>query len=474
MKNYKTTIFCLVMFIVAALPFSALALEMKAGTAKASITPADPLGRITVMGGPVKGVNHDIFARVLVLDDGIHKMVIVTYDLNCLDVATPILRSRVLHELGIAPAFLIMMATHNHAAPIQIVPKNFDYGRWLADRIFLLIQEAIKNESGPVRVYFGTKPGDFIRSDARYPQVYGLALKPIDNEVELLKVTQGDKVKALLVSQATHPALQTFSKIDPGHPGYAMEELEKDFPGALALYADGCGGDQFPSGAPALIATPDIVKRLSHKLASTVTDISKGSMVEVTGKMNSELKVISLPLLPPISYEDAKKLAARKRVKADVAFIPYPEQGREDNWIRSVLQHYEKHIAFPTHSDDYICTDDGFLVKELPTPREFPCRYEESIVASIGTMVLVAMQGEVCAPIGKRIKDANRSQKPVMVCAYMGEHNLYIPTRRLVEIKAYQSDVIQSQYASPVGWSPDIEDVMVNSVNKLVDAIIGK
>ena len=185
------------------------ALEMKAGTAKGVITPSDPLGRITVMGGPIKGVNHDIYARVLVLDDGAHKMVFVTYDLNCLDVATPIIRSRALHELGIDPAYLIMMATHNHAAPIQINPKNFDYGRWLAGRIFGLIQDAIKDEGGPVKVYFGTESGKFIRSDARYPNVYGTS-EPVDDEVEVLKITQGDKLKAFLVSQATHPACRHF------------------------------------------------------------------------------------------------------------------------------------------------------------------------------------------------------------------------------------------------------------------------
>jgi neutral ceramidase len=447
------------------------ALELKAGTAKGVITPSDPLGRITVMGRPIKGVNHDIYARVLVLDDGAHKIVFVTYDLNCLDVATPIIRSRALHELGIGPAYLIMMATHNHAAPIQINPKNFDYGRWLAGRIFGLIQDAIKDEGGPVKVHFGTEAGKFIRSDARYLNVYG-GPEPVDDEVEVLKITRGDKVKALLVSQATHPAVATFSQVDPSHPGYAMEMLEKDFPGATALYADGCGGDQFPSGAPALITTAEKVAHLASELSGTVEHISKGDMIEVTGRLNSELKVQSLPLRGPISYEEAKRLGELKHVTADTPFEPYPEKGRDYNWIKSLLKHYQDHVAFPTHSDDYICTDEEYLVKELPTPREFPCRFEEAIVATIGQMVLVSMQGEVCAPIGKEIKEAWRSKRPVMVCAYMGEHNLYIPTRKLVEINAYQSRVIQEQYASPVGWSPDVGDVLVKGIGKMIEEMI--
>jgi hypothetical protein len=55
-----------------------------------------------------------------------------------------------------------------------------------------------------------------------------------------------------------------------------------------------------------------------------------------------------------------------------------------------------------------------------------------------------------------------------MVFAYMGEHNLYIPTRALIEQDAYQAQVIRTQYASPVGWAPEVEDEMVAAVVKLI------
>jgi hypothetical protein len=68
-----------------------------------------------------------------------------------------------------------------------------------------------------------------------------------------------------------------------------------------------------------------------------------------------------------------------------------------------------------------------------------------------------------------RVKDAFRAERPIMVFGYMGEHNLYIPTRELVRLDAYQSRVIQIQYASPVGWHPDVEDEMVEGVIKMVE-----
>ena len=109
---------------------------------------------------------------------------------------------------------------------------------------------------------------------------------------------------------------------------------------------------------------------------------------------------------------------------------------------------------------------------ELDEPRAFPCRYEETIVATIGPLVFVAMQGEVCAPIGMRIKDAFRCEHPIMVFAYMGEHNLYIPTRELVRMQVYQAKVLQIQYACPVAWSPNVEDAMVTAVRSMIRKMI--
>ena len=50
----------------------------------------------------------------------------------------------------------------------------------------------------------------------------------------------------------------------------------------------------------------------------------------------------------------------------------------------------------------------------------------------------------------------------------MGEHNLYIPTREIVRLGLYQANVIQTQYASPVGWAPSVEREMLGGVKRMV------
>ena len=448
-----------VVFLAVLWSAAAGGVELKAGTAKAVITP--DLGEhelIGVMGKPLEGVNHDIYARALTLFDGERRLAIVTYDLNCLDVATPILRERCRDELGLDVAYLVPLATHNHAAPIQIVPGNFAYGRWLADRIFDLIQEAISNEQGPARVGFGFGHGYFVKA---------LGNAPADFEIQVLKVTRGDEVAAVFFNHPTHPLQASETKVGVGHPGYATDALEAALPGALALYAMACGGNQFTERG--MSASLEEVQAMGERLAHEVLAISQGPLQDVTGAIKSTFEVISLPLAKPMPREQAVKLA--KHYPADIGFVPYPHKDRKSNWVRALMKHYEQGLPFPKQTTDWVCTDDAFLVSELMQPREFPCRYEEAIVAKIGPLVFVAMQGEVCAPIGMRIKDEFRCDTPILVGAYMGEHNLYIPTRELVRLNLYQAKVIQIQYASPVAWAPTVEDKMVEGVVGMVREI---
>ena len=459
------------------------AFEMEAGVAKAAITNDTPL--VMVNGNVSEGALKDIHARVLVLNDGDGRLVFVTYDLNCLDVATPLLRVRVRDELGIPPERLILLATHNHSAPIQIVPDNFDYGHKLADTIFGLIQEAIAKESGPVRVLFGTGKGEFVLNRGN---------APTDDEIQMLKIVGGERPLAVLFTHATHPVQASGKKVGAGHPGYAMDEIENALPGVQAMYADSCGGDQFVDRPKEIIGRLSDARKdgeaevdkileafardIGHQLAVAALDIAAGDMVDVTGPLTSRMDLVSLPLDAPVSRKEAKRLA--KRIPKDIGFVPYPHEDRGTNWIRMLLYWYENDIPFPASTSDLVCTDDSYMVHKDDENHlkkyddrlhdEFPCEYEEVIVARIGDMPFLAMQGEVCSPIGTRIKERFRPDGPIFVTAYMGEHNLYIPSRELVRLKAYQSRVIQIQYASPVGWSPDVEDVMVDSVIKLVES----
>ena len=450
---------------LAAMTFTATdgsALEMKAGTAKGVITP-DKMLKLTA--GKLDdgtmldcdGKEGDLFARVLTLFDGTNRLVIVTFDSNSLDVATPLLRERLKKELGIDPAYFMPICTHNHQTPMPRWKDNFPYQRWVGERMFALIKEAISKEQGPVNVFFGTGQGYFLRSSAN---------APTDYEIQVLKVMRGSQVVALLSNQPTHPLQTGRTKLGAGHVGYAMDELEKIFPGALPLYGDACGGNQFIAATvkETIYSEMEQCQAYGAILAKAVRDIASGPMQDVTGPITAKMEVISLPLAPPISYTEA--LALAKNIPLDVGYDHANYRGA--NWIRVVLRHYREGIPFPVKTGELVLRDQGYFYPTADDNRAYPCHCEEVIAAKIGPMPLVALQGEVCAPIGMRIKDAFRTERPIMLFAYLGEQNVYIPTRENVRLNDYQARVIQMQYASPVGWSPDVEDEMVKGTVELI------
>jgi len=479
---------CACVFFVVGHGWSA-EVELKAGTAMAPITNDEP--RVMVNGRTSQGTLKDIHARVLTLYDGTNRLIFVTYGLNCLDVGTADLRKRIEEELGIDKKYLILLATHNHSAPIQIVPENFEYGHEIADTMFDLIKEAIANETGPVKVEYGHGDGHFLFSRGN---------APVDYEIQVLKVSNDDEPIALLFNHPVHPTQASVNLVGPGHPGWAMDQIEAAMPGVQAMYFDAAGGNQFVrkpydynkklfdarSGGPEAVDAymQEVTEDTARKLAdATLEIVYDDDLVDVTGPLSSSFEIFDLPLAPPMPEEEARALVEEKNVPLDVGFVPYPHDDRGTNWIRMLLRYYEEGLEFPDSTMDMVCTDDTYLIAkwddeflekyDYSIHDEYPCIYEETIVAKIGPMPFVAMQGEVCSPIGMRVKDAFRTERPIFVTAYMGEHNLYIPTRELVRLDAYQAQTLRIQYASPVGWDPSVEDVMVENVVRMVQEVIG-
>jgi hypothetical protein len=432
---------------------------MKAGTARVDVTPDRPLltppgaydGHPEALLVDPPARYHSLDARCLSLFDGARRMILVTYDFNCLDYATPILRERVERELGIPPAYLVLLATHNHQAPMQTIPSNYEYGAWLAEKIFGGIKEAIAKEDGPVDLHFGFGHGYWIRSSGSVP---------VDYEIQLLRVQKAGRPVALLFNHPSHVQKGPLG-YGASSPGFAMDAVEAAFPGALAMHGDACGGNQYMIPLPGMDVL-DASRRRGQELAREVIGIARGPLQDVTGPLASQLKLMSLPLAEPMPYARALELA--RNIPLDVGLVAPPHPARRTNWIRALLHHYKEGIPFPVTTSDLPCADGGFFVQKLDKPRKYECRFVEVLSARIGPLIFTAIQGEPTAPIGARIKDVLRQKGPVMVFGYLGERNLYIPTRELVRQDEYQAQVIQIQFGCPVGWSPDAEDELVKGV----------
>jgi len=445
--------------LAGAAPLAASPLRLRAGTAKIDITPDRP--RICASGDkPDPPVAYArLHSRVLTLFDGARRMVFVNYDLNCLDVATPILRERVERELGIPPAYLALLATHNHQGPIQIAADNFDFGRELAGKIFGAIRAAIASEDGPADLLFGSGYANLTRAQRSYAPDY---------ELQLLKVMRGGRVAALLFNYPTHPQLGPRKMYGASHPGFAMEELETQFPGSVAIYADACGGYQYTFAPEGSVDVLQACKARGHELAQAALEVASGKLVDVSGPIESRLELVDLPLADPVPYARALELA--RDVPMDAGLRAFPDPLRDTNWIRQLVRHYKEGIPFPKRVSEYVCTDEEFLLQQLPAPRRYPCRFVEVLGAQIGRLTLLAIQGEPLTEIGMRIKEVLRQRGPAMVFGYFAEHNLYVPTRENVRLDLYQAQALRVQYTCPVGWSLDVEDEILKGALAVVGA----
>lgn len=446
----------------------ASAVELKAGVAKAVITPkkvlkttAGKLNDGTMLSSD--GVAHDIYGRVLVLDDGSKKLVIVTCDLSSAGIITSTLRKKCKDDLGIDPSQLIVVSTHNHQGPMPRWKANFPYLKDAGNKIFEAVKQAIAAEKGPVKVEFGSGYGYWVRSSGSVP---------VDYEIQVLKVSYENEPLAVLFNQPAHPHQNSRTKIDVSHAGYAVDEIERLMPGVQAMYGDGCGGNQFavpPDGKSRNYTDNDQPQQLGIIEGNKVVEIMEGKMADVTGPISTSFHVLPLPLDKPLPYDEAKKLLGN--APRDIGYNH--DMHRGTNWLRALIRYYEQDIPFPTKTTDLYFHPEGYAQEKPVEKLDMQNQIEQVIVARIGPMPLVALQGEVTAPIGARIKDNFRMKMPIMLFGYMGERECYIPTRELVRQDAYQAQVIRTLYASPVGWAPEVEDTMVTEVSKLVNNIMG-
>ena len=283
-----------------ALAAAAAPAPWQAGVVTRRITPPGPiwLAGYANRAAPSDGVETELFAKALLLDDGAGgRVVIVTMDLIGV---TAELRAHVETEagrrFGLKPHELLLNASHTHSGP-QVAPD-----RMLLERIFRraskpedvaavnayqtrLRQDLVELVGESMRERFAARL-DFSQARAgfamnrRRPEPNGTYSNnpypagPVDHDVPVLKVSAADgKVRALLFGYACHNTTLGGSKVSGDYAGHAQRELESTYAGATALFLMGCAGDQnpYPRGATVPGKAPeDLAQQHGRALAHAV------------------------------------------------------------------------------------------------------------------------------------------------------------------------------------------------------------
>ncbi len=425
------------------------------GAAVEDITPGFPI-RLTGYGSrqfESAGVEQKLHARALAVKENGSAEPAVICTVEVLGI-TPELRQAILAEVNktqkLANERFEICATHTHTGPSingvcplilgdTIRPaeqKHIDqYSKELVPKVASAVTKAIANLK-PGGLFFGRgKAGFAVNRRVLKDGIWsGFGVNPdgpVDHQLPILVVKdKSGKVAFVLANYACHCTTfgGRFNKISGDWAGYASEALEQEYPGSVALVSIGCGADANPEprdGDEALKSA----KQHGEELAKEVGRLIAGELRPLSGPIAGKITTIKLPFDRPRTKEEWEKLAK--------------ERNQTGTYGRYFLDLFNKKAV----------------------PKELD--YTVSTLTFGDDLAMVFLAGEVVVDYGIRLSgelDANR----LWVSSYSNDVPCYIPSRRILRERGYEADRSMEFYRRPNRFSPAIEDLIVDAVQRLL------
>jgi len=285
----------------------------RAGVARVDITPKESIwmSGYAARKTPSTGVQMPIQAKALALEDGRGgRVVLVAVDIIGLPAA---LSDRVAAEVAslykLERSQLVLNASHTHTGPMvegNLMPmapqdeaelkKIRAYTNELAGKLVTVIGAAL-GDLGPARLDFEVGETGFAINRRKRE------VAPVDHSVPVLRVSAPNgQIRAVLFGYACHNTTLTaeFLEISGDYAGYAAAQLEKEFPGATALFFMLCGGDQNPEPR----SRRELAEKHGGSLATEVARVARTKMQPVDGRLRTAFMLTRLALnnLKQVNY----------------------------------------------------------------------------------------------------------------------------------------------------------------------------
>jgi hypothetical protein len=262
--------------------------QLRAGVAKANITNLKAGSK----------VNDSLYAKILVLDNGLTRAVVITIDAMGTGFILDNVRLQLQKQLNIKPENVLINASHLHGLgpsypdivePIikavkdavkNMVPVDAGVGKGYEDRIMENRRIILKNGKEWTIRHANPLPPD--------EEVAGIG--PVDPEIGILRLNRKDgRTLAVVYNFACHPYQRVPNRgTTADFPGFASKVIEDNIgKGALALFLQGCGGN-ITTVLYKDVNNPRDAEPLGNMLGlSTLQALKK-----IECKRSSELKVI--------------------------------------------------------------------------------------------------------------------------------------------------------------------------------------
>lgn len=424
---------------------------MECGIARRCITPERPIYLAGYAARTEKSEGHyqDIYVKALAIrENGSGDVaVIVTSDLLYFDdaILSPV-EKRLEEECAIPPEQVFFTASHTHCGPIVRQKDGLLYGAldeeyldFLREALFEVVRDATERfQTCSLRHYRARENFSVNRRVLTDNGVEMLANSGgiIDRDVDIVTARGDDgAIRAVFFGFACHPTTMGGYYIGGDYPGFAQRVIQNAYPGAEALFVQGCSGDIRPNNTDPesgrFKSGPiELVEAFGRRLGRAVLQAIEHEGVAVEGPVRVADEIADLPLQPAPSREDI------------VAVLDDTSPFRR-KWARNLLDAIDRGDELPS---------------SVPT-------HIQSL--QIGdSLSLVAIAGEVCVEIALRIKEFIGSG-PRFVLGYTNRVHWYIPSKQIVHEGGYEAD---SYFLNGIHSPYDgrVEDIIVDTVKRML------
>ncbi len=426
--------------------------KWKAGVATADITP----GEYIWMAGyasrktPAQGKMHPLWVKAVVLEDSTgYRSVWVSSDLLGFPRAmSDRIKAELGKELGINKGQIVLNSSHTHSGPVladalqDIYPmpageqeKINRYTDWLEKKVIsTVLKAASKMEAVSLQAGSGVTRFQVNRRENPVATLQTVTeLKgPADHAVSVITARRANgKVKALLFSYACHPTVLDGLEWSGDYPGVAQIELEKLYPGAVALFFQGAAGDQNPLPR----RTKPLAVQYGKELAAAVERVVQDD---------------GMKELSPVQRTAYKEVNLR--------FSRTPTMADLDEMIRK------------DGDRTYFSRWAHRLKKQLEAGEKLPVDYPYPVQAmTLGGQLVVSLAGEVVIEYAIGVKQ--RFGTDTFVLAYSNDVMGYIPSVKVLTEGAYEGDTSQMVYGLPSKWDPAIEKMIYDACRSVVQEL---
>lgn len=447
-----------VLLITAAtcLPAHAAAETWKAGVARIKITPEPGIWLAGYAGRdrPAEGTLHDLWIKCLALEDARgHRSVLITADL--INVTTDMRNAvcRVLEKrFGLAPADVMLTCSHTHTGPAlagrletmyalsqEQKAKIRAYTRQLEDKVVQVAVDALKDlkpatlMTGQGTAAFAVNRRNNKEADVPHLREEGKTLKgPVDHDVPVLAVRAPDgELRAVIFGYACHCTVLNSYHWSGDYAGFAQLYVEKEHPGATAMFWQGCGADQNPLPRRSV----ELAEKYGRMLAASVENVLNTPMQAVRPTLKTAFRTIELAFDEIPTRETLKQISQ--------------EEGRRGRWAHLCLERLKA---------------EGHLSKQSPYPVQAWQLGEDQLWVALG--------GEVVVDYALILKKRYGSR--TWVAGYANDIMAYIPSRRVWEEGGYESGSLVLYGLPAEKWKGDIEERVLAAVDDLVKQIQDK